>query len=187
MANIRKIHGLISLERKRENDNMYAKGHAGLTMTILSIVMLIFSYSTDNLIVIWMATALSVLPDIDLKWQRQGVSIKHRGKATHSLLFAIITGLIFAGLFWYSNRTLLWVGIGFFSGFLGVATHLIGDVFTYHKFMPLWPLSEREFGYGLTRASNPEVNNFLAEVGVGSFVLYILLGQGVLVQLLEIF
>ena len=37
--------------------------------------------SENGLIVIVLSAGLSALPDLDLKWQRQGVPIKHRGCA----------------------------------------------------------------------------------------------------------
>jgi hypothetical protein len=74
---------------------MYSKGHTGLTLTIVSLLMLPFGWNDNALIVIGIAAALSALPDIDIKWMRHSLSlgnkkyrVKHRGKVTHSLLRA---------------------------------------------------------------------------------------------------
>lgn len=165
---------------------MYAKGHSGLTLIIMSLLMLPFPYSDNNLIIIVMSATLSALPDLDLKWQRQGVNIRHRGP-THSILFAVIAGIAFGMLFWYANRTLTWAGMGFLSGFMGVVSHLIGDMFTHHAFKPLWPISSKETALHLTRAGNKAANDGLATAGSVAFILYILNGQGVLTDILTMF
>jgi membrane-bound metal-dependent hydrolase YbcI (DUF457 family) len=116
--------------------NLYAKGHSGLTFFLMSLLMLVFPYSENALIIIVLSASLSILPDLDLKWQRQGVNIQHRGP-THSILAAIIGGICFGALFYYGYRTFLWAGIGFISGFMGIVSHLIGDTFTHHAFKPL--------------------------------------------------
>ncbi|MCW4051325.1 MAG: metal-dependent hydrolase [Candidatus Bathyarchaeota archaeon] len=165
---------------------MYAKGHSGLTLFIMSTIMMFFPYSENGLIIIVLSASLSALPDLDLKWQRQGINIRHRGP-THSILAAIIAGIGFGFLFWYGYKTWIWGGIGFFSGFMGVTSHLIGDAFTHHAFKPLWPFSNREIALHLTRASNKAVNEGLATLGTLAFMLYFLNGTGVLTDLLNIF
>jgi inner membrane protein len=152
----------------------------------MSLILLPFPYTDNNLIIIAMSAALSALPDLDLKWQRQGINIRHRGP-THSILFAVIAGIAFGGMFWYANKTLTWAGMGFLSGFMGVVSHLIGDMFTHHAFKPLWPLSSRETALHLTRASNKAANDGLATAGGAAFMLYVLNGHGILADLLITF
>lgn len=162
---------------------MYAKGHSGLTLFIMSIIMMIFPYSENNLIVIVLAAGLSALPDVDLKWQRQGIPIKHRGQ-THSILAAIIAGIVFGGLFWYGFNTITWTIMGFLSGFMGVTSHLIGDTFTHHKFKAFWPFSDKTYG-GLhwTSAKNKAANEGLATLGTSAFMFYVLNGMGILADI----
>lgn len=49
--------------------------------------------------------------------------------------------------------------------------HILGDVFTYMRFKPLWPLSGREVGLGWFRASDERVNRFFAKLGSACFTL----------------
>jgi len=165
---------------------MYSKGHAGLTLLLMSVIMLPFPYGDNSLIIILLSTMLSTLPDIDLKWQRSGIPVHHRG-FTHSVLFAFISGLACGALFWYSNNTLTWVGLGFFSGFIGVVSHMIGDTLTYMPFKPLWPFDKREISFGLCSAGDKVVNEGLMSIGSGAFILYILIKNGVVSDLLASF
>ena len=165
---------------------LYAKGHSGLTFFIMSLIMMILPYSENGLIVIVLSASLSALPDLDLKWQRQGIPIQHRGP-THSILAAIITGVAFGALFWYAYNTIVWTAIGFTAGFMGVVSHLIGDSFTHHAFKPLWPFSDREIALHWTNASNKAVNDGLATLGISTFMIYFLNGNGVLRDLMQIF
>ena len=165
---------------------MYQKGHAGLTLFIMSALFWFFPFGSESLIMIIMAGVLSALPDYDLKWQRQGTPIKHRG-ITHSLLFAIVTGVGFALIFWYADRTFLWAVMGFVSGFMGVVSHLIGDTFTHHPFKALYPFSNKEYGaLHWTSAKNKVANDGLMSLGSIAFILYVLNGTGSLSDLLGI-
>ena len=148
--------------------------------------MMAFPYDTNNVIVIVLSAALSALPDIDLKWQRAGIPIHHRGP-THSLLAAIVTGVAFGGVFWYTQLTITWALIGFISGFMAIVSHMIGDMFTFMAFKPLWPFDHREISWGLCRASNPVANEGLASAGSAAFILYILNGTGALTDILSSF
>jgi inner membrane protein len=168
---------------KFDGELMYKEGHIGLTFLLMSIIMLPFPYSHNNLIMIVMASALSALPDIDLEWQKQGIPIHHRG-FTHSILFALICGIFFGGIFWMANKTLLWAGMGFISGFMAIVSHMIGDTFTYMAFKPLYPFDMREVSYGLCKASNKAVNEGLFTVGVITFILYFMLKEGILFRIL---
>ena len=156
---------------------MYATGHFGLTLLITSLIMIPFGYNENGLILIVLSALLSTLPDIDLEWQKSGLPIHHRGP-THSLSFAILAGIIIGGLFFWTHKTLLWVGLGFLSAFVGVLCHLIGDSFTYHSFKPLWPFSEKEIAFGLFGANNKAVNEGLLTVGGLAFIFYFLLARG---------
>ncbi len=169
---------------------MYSKGHAGLTLGIVSLLMLPFGWNENALIVIGIATALSAIPDVDLKWMKHSFSlrdkeyrVKHRGKVTHSLFFALICGLALGSFLYFGNGQLLWFGIGFAGPFLGVASHLLGDTFTFHAFQPLWPFSDRKYGYGFCGASNKAANEGLMTLGTILFVLYFTVTSGLLKEL----
>jgi len=162
---------------------MYAKGHIGLTLLLVSLLMLPFGENEYALYIIFLSAGLSALPDLDMEWQKHVSFIHHRG-ITHSILFAVIAGFAFGLLFYYTHQTLLWAGVGFTSGFLGVVCHLIGDIFTYHAFKPLWPLSEKEISFGLCRAGNRSVNEGLMTVGGIVFIAYFLFVSGNLSSLL---
>ncbi|MBD3206616.1 hypothetical protein GF319_09785 [Candidatus Bathyarchaeota archaeon] len=164
-------------------DLLYKEGHVGLTFLIMSIIMLPFPYSTNNLIMIVLASAFSALPDIDLEWQRKGYPVHHRG-ITHSILFAIIIGVIFGYVFWLANKTFLWAGMGFVSGFMAVVSHMVGDTFTYMKFKPFYPFNMKEISYGFCRANNKAANEGLMTVGTIAFILYILFKEGILFNLI---
>jgi len=123
------------------------------------------------------AAGISSLPDIDLEWQKRGFPIHHRGP-THSILFALIVGILLGGLLWYGYHEMSWFVIGFIAGGLGIISHLIGDSFTYMEFKPLWPFSDWAVGSGLVRASNKVVNEGLGTIGGLAFIYYILSGQG---------
>lgn len=156
---------------------MYSKGHVGLTLLIASIIMMPFGYSENSILIIAFSAGLSVLPDIDMGWRRYGVH--HRGP-THSILFAVICGVLFGFLLHYANETLLWFGIGFVSAFLGVVSHLIGDTFTYHAFKPLWPFSDRAVSLGFCSAGDRSVNEGLMAAGTISLIAYFLVKTGAL-------
>ena len=150
---------------------MYSEGHAGLTLAIASLMMIPFGDRYETTVFIIVATALATLPDIDLSLQRKGYPIHHRGP-THSILFAIISGIAIGGILFYIYQTWLYIFVGFGAGFVGIMSHLLGDMLTYMAFKPLWPFKETEVSLGLTRASNPIVNQAMVALGIIGFVLY---------------
>ncbi|RLG33175.1 hypothetical protein DRN98_04295 [Methanosarcinales archaeon] len=150
---------------------MYAKGHIGLTLLMLSLLMLPFGANANAFFLIGLASGVSTLPDIDLEWQRSGIPVHHRG-VTHSLLFAIMVGTLVGGIFYYGYETPSWFVTGFLGGFLGIISHLIGDSLTSHSFKPLWPFSSIEVGFGLCKASDKSVNENLMILGGLAFILY---------------
>lgn len=162
---------------------MYSKGHAGLTLLLVSILMLPFGETEYALYIIVLSAGLSALPDIDMELRKQVSFIHHRG-VTHSILFAIVSGGAFGAIFYHVYQTLSWAGIGFISAFLGVVSHLIGDIFTYHAFKPLWPFSEKAISFGLCSAGDRSVNEGLITVGGIAFIFYYLMVTGVFSSLL---
>jgi len=102
-------------------------------------------------------------PDLDLRFE-----LRHRG-FTHTLAGAVFFGFVGAAIFGLAR--LDYAVYGFLGGFGGTLAHILGDVFTYMRFRPLWPLSSREVGLGWFRASNERVNRFFAKLGSTCFTL----------------
>jgi len=154
---------------------MHSKGHFGFTLLILSIFALPFGLGPDNvvIIVIFLSAILSSLPDIDLKF-----GIPHR-TVTHSILFAIIIGIIFGIFLGYSSGIFYGI-IGFVAGFLGIMSHLLGDLMTYQSFKPLWPFKQKEISYGLFAAKSVAANNGFFTAGWIMFFVYIFISSGAL-------
>ena len=160
---------------------MNHKGHAGLTLLIFSVLMLPFGLSENAIAVIFLATGLSSLPDIDIN-----LEIKHRGY-THNVFAALVVGIIFGFLFSYSTSDILWGVMGFTSGFGGVVCHLLGDAFTPMKFKPLWPFSDRKVGLGLFESGNKHANDGMMTAGSIVFVLYLLITTGAFEKIISSF
>ena len=158
---------------------MNHKGHFGLTLLIFSIFMLPFGFSENAVAVMFLAAGFSSLPDIDLR-----LGIKHR-KYTHNILAALVFGIIFGFLFSYSTSDIFWGIMGFISGFGGVVCHLLGDAFTYMKFKPLWPFSDREVGLGWFEAGNKRLNDGMMTAGLLVFILYLLITTGALEDIIS--
>ena len=98
--------------------------------------------------------------------------IHHRGP-THSLLFAIICGVILGGVLFYFYKTWIYVFIGFFAGITGIMSHLVGDMLNYMAFKPLWPFRDTEISFGLVSAANQEANSAMVILGIICFALYV--------------
>ena len=147
---------------------MHREGHAGLSFVLFSPFLLLFkilSAETSYLVMTGILIAgLSSLPDLDLEWE-----IKHRG-ITHTVVFGMVLGILFAFLFGYSWPLIGWF-IGFSAGFGSTASHLIGDSLTYMPFQPFYPFSKKKVSYGLFKASNQNVNFGLLIIGLVLFVI----------------
>lgn len=94
---------------------------------------------------------------------------------SHTLIFAIICG-VFMGFF--TLKAFEDFNVGFFGAFLGVLSHIIGDLMTYKPFSPLHPFYRRKISFKLFKSSNPTVNmGFLVS---GLLVLFITRGGTIL-------
>ena len=153
---------------------MHGKGHFGLTLLILSIAFIPLGTGPNQEIVaiILLSAIFSSLPDIDIKF-----GLPHR-KFTHSILFALIIGLILGIFFGYSN--LIMGVVGFLAGFLGVMIHLLGDAMTYMAFKPLWPFDNREIAFGFFPANSEIANKGFLALGFIAFFGYIIVTSGAL-------
>jgi inner membrane protein len=150
---------------------MYKEGHAGLSFLLFSPFILLFkSLGVDMtyiLITCVLMVTLSSLPDLDMEFRVYG--IKHRG-ITHTLLGAIFFGVAFAILIGYAYGSIGWL-MGFIAGFGGTVSHLLGDVFTYTSFKPLYPFSKKEVALGYFKASNKTINNAMLTLGIMTFII----------------
>lgn len=156
-------------------------GHAGLTLILFSFLMMPFGYSSEAILIIILATGISLLPDIDLLcgW-------KHRRK-THNLSFGSIIGLSIAIIFFYSMHDLIIALTGFMAGFGGVASHLLGDIITYKSFTPFAPFSKKKMALRYCKSDNKKVNCWLVIGGILSFILYLLIVTGCLEDIIHKF
>ena len=151
---------------------MYPEGHTGLSLLVLSLLMLTFGWlDFGSIAACLIIVTLSSLPDIDLHLRPL---VKHRG-ATHTLLFGIIFGAIFGFIFHYGGYN--WF-LGFVGGFGGTLLHILGDVFTYEPMTPLWPFSNRDISFGFFAAKNQVINKGLATLGGFAFVVVVLKYSG---------
>lgn len=150
---------------------MYKEGHAGLSFLLFSPFMLFFkSIDADMtyvLVTCFLMVGLSSLPDLDMEYREYG--IKHRG-ITHTFLFGIGVGVLFSILIGYAYGALGWL-MGFVAGFGSTASHIFGDAFTYERFKPFSPFSDREVAFGRFKSSNRPVNNTMLGLGIFSFIM----------------
>jgi membrane-bound metal-dependent hydrolase YbcI (DUF457 family) len=139
---------------------MYADGHAGLSLLVLSSLVAWFNWTNQDAIVFCILIAiLSSLPDLDLKlWP----FVKHRGALTHSLFAGGLLGIGLAFLVGYAGFD---PRLGFVCGFGGIALHLLGDIFTFTKIKLFWPFSQRAVAFGVFKSSNQLVNKSLMALG----------------------
>lgn len=138
---------------------MRSEGHIGFNMILAVPVFFFYSgniYSTGLWIWFIFFIGMATWPDIDLKFE-----LKHRGY-THTILGALFFGIV-SGLIMYSQPK--YILYSFLGGFLGTLGHIVGDLLTYLKFRPLWPLSDKKFALGLFRADDRNINMMFLKIG----------------------
>jgi len=144
---------------------MYFRGHVGLTLLTLSLLAYLFDFEgLRYVIMIIIASALSSLPDIDIR-----LEIPHR-KYTHNIIFALIISL---GSGYLTFKLFNDFSLGFTPMFAAFTMHIIGDLMTYRPFKPLAPFQRRATAFKLFRSSNPIINNGLLILGIIAFINYI--------------
>lgn len=116
-------------------------------------------------VLILLSSALSVLPDIDLR-----LEMKHR-RYTHNLLAAVLVSM-FVGFLTDHVRLGFW--IGFMACLLGFLCHIVGDLLTYLSFPPLWPIVKREVSLKLFKSDDKAVNSLFMFMGALSLLLFVL-------------
>ena len=148
---------------------MYRTGHLGVSLLVFAPIGYLFLAAGEPLAAVVTGGTmlwLSMLPDVDHRIP----GVPHRGP-THSLLFAVLVGVAFAGAgamlaegLGIGDRALLPTH-GFFLGFVTVGAHLLGDVLTPAGVNLFWPWG-REFSLSLTRADSTIANYGLFLGGV---------------------
>lgn len=115
---------------------MKQEGHIGLSLLTISPIILILVLTENTLLsLLFISTVaiLSTLPDIDIVIQgsiiNKVLGIQHRG-ITHTILFSLIIGLITTVIYYTINTTLLFAFVGFLAGFIGILSHIFGDIMT---------------------------------------------------------
>lgn len=142
---------------------MHSEGHAGLSLLVLSLLMLVFGWvNLDSIVICLLIITFSSWPDIDLRWR----GVEHRGP-THTLLFGVISGIAFAALFGYAGWS--WQ-IGFIAAFGGTALHLLGDILTRQPIKPFWPFSQYEIALYLFKSRSQAANKGFATLGAFAFL-----------------
>lgn len=150
---------------------MNHKGHAGLTLLILSPIFFLLNLKDFNSVAtLIFAVGFSSLPDIDLD-----LEIAHR-TYTHNILFAIIAGVALGLLFNFAG---LWL-VGFMGASLGTICHLLGDMLTYMPFNPLWPFRDMEIALEKFKSNDKGVNDGMMTIGSLAFLLYLVRYGGIL-------
>ena len=144
---------------------MNPRGHVGFNLLITSM----FAYLLGlrglyvNSIII-LSSALSTLPDIDIR-----LRIAHR-KYTHNIFFGTIIAL---GIGYLTYLLGAGFGLGFWSIFTAVSTHLLADMMTYRGFNPIAPIGKRNLSLKLFKSSNKVINNSFLIAGSVAYLLYL--------------
>ena len=150
---------------------MYKRGHLGvalLTLAPITFWLLSTGSPVFGALVVGTVLYLAMLPDVD----HRVPGIPHRGP-THSLLFAVVVGAVFAGAASLVEPVLSiavpggvsMVAFGFLLGFGSVVAHLLGDVITPAGVNFLWPYP-RTWSLYLTGADSTVWNWGLFVLGV---------------------
>lgn len=148
---------------------MYAKGHCGVSLLVFAPIGFVLLTAGEALLAAATAAAMlstATVPDVDVRVP----GMTHRG-VTHTLLFAVAVGCVFAGSALLVADVLALpsrgaAGYAFFVGTVSVLAHLLGDVITPMGVAPFWPLSGRRFSLDLTRADSVAWNYALFALGV---------------------
>jgi inner membrane protein len=149
---------------------MYLPGHLGTALLLYAPLLYVFlDRERPTLAAFGSVSILAfvMVPDIDL-WVP---FVRHRGP-THSLLFAVIVGVLVGGLgrvldacrTEYAGAVFGW--LGFTTSMLAVGSHLLADLITPRwqhaetllSIEPLWPLVSWSFSLNLARAGDPALN-----------------------------
>lgn len=182
---------------------MHKEGHIGIGLIIYSfftVIFLLLDMINTALIFGIIFIFLSYHPDIDLKIQRKTSFLrnkylkavipflsnllnatKHR-KITHTIWYALLWGLIISSFsfIYFSNyetlpRMILSI-TGFIIGFLGIISHLLGDILTPMGIKPFYPVKNKNYTLDKVKAKNKYANFSFLFLGIiiNIIVIYVL-------------
>ncbi len=153
---------------------MYQLGHYGVALLTYAPVGAVVALTGDEFLAVGgaaLCVSLSTLPDCDQRIP----FVAHRGP-THTLLFALLVGVIVGGMTVLSlgaldiyDPRLAWFTAGIAT--LSICSHLLADALTPMGITPFWPLSRAHFSLNLTPAKNPIANYLLFGLGIGATIL----------------
>lgn len=163
---------------------MHKEGHIGISLLVFSpVAYVLYHLNFEGLAVVgaFVMIMFSMIPDQDL----ESNFLTHRG-FTHTVWFAIIFGMLFAGVglyvAQYGHYTLTQelgvVSFLFVIGFLTVATHILADALTPMGVRPFQPYDDTKYTLNLFRASDESANSLLFLAGFASFVFSTSVGMG---------
>lgn len=170
---------------------MHREGHIGIGLLLYApIAFVLFELQLSTVFGLGLVAMAfwSFAPDIDMT-----LPIPHRGP-THTIVAAVVAGILtaIAALYFASNGSggsssivikswilayLAAAAFGFGIGFLGVISHLIGDVLTPMGIRPWRPFSDRKHSLELVQAKNKWANQKLSMVGGVALVAAIVLSE----------
>lgn len=142
---------------------MYPPGHIGVSLALYSPFLAALSFSgngTMGFLGMMTIVLTCTLPDIDTKppFNKGPFSslVPHRGP-THTVWFGILIGLITASIFALIPPSLVGMSplliflFGFYFGFFGIFSHLVGDMLNHAGVRPLWPIGPK-YSFHITSA-----------------------------------
>ncbi|HIQ13458.1 MAG TPA: metal-dependent hydrolase [Thermoprotei archaeon] len=148
-----------------EYNAMDRDGHFGFTLLLyFGILYILDIFTTEKLVIGLMAASLSSLPDIDIR-----LRIRHRG-VTHSIFTGVIAGAIVGYIMYYFGYSYIY---GFEVVTLAFTSHIIGDLFTYRPFKPLYPIYNISIAFKLFRSDNKVINKSMMFIGSFTLVIYL--------------
>lgn len=151
---------------------MYRTGHVGVSLLVfapLGYLLMAAGMPVAAFVTGAAMCWLTMLPDVDHRLPL----VPHRGP-THSLLFAVAVGGVFAVLGSQISPTVVSPSLalpplapfGFVVGFVAVVAHLAADALTPSGIPLFWPLSTRRYRFVVARADNPVANYVLFAMGI---------------------
>mgnify|MGYP006287437421 CR=1 FL=1 len=149
---------------------MYRAGHLGVSLLVyapIGVLLVVVGRADLAILGEFCMLSLATLPDTDHRLP----FVSHRGP-THTVGFALLVGAGLSTLGWVVGgqpaavTTSELAIFGFVIGTLAVLAHLLGDVITPMGIAPFWPVWNRRFTLGLTRADSVIANYTLLGLGV---------------------
>jgi len=152
---------------------MYPPGHVGLAALLFAPLVCWFRLRGRRVAAgecLQVAIVLSLLPDID----KLLPGLVHRG-VTHTLLAAVVAGLLVATLFRVAGANSPGLGaehpvVPSLIGAAGVVSHLAGDIITPMGIQLLFPGSRTVYSLNVVQASSPTANLLLVVSGTAAML-----------------